>query len=517
MKKATLKDYPILRLTIPLATGIFFMREFQLSISMEVMLLALIGVSVMLGLSLCIRSFTHRWWFGFLLFGFFFGIGMYRMKCQWEAVNVNWPEDKDIYAGVVTEPTIEKNKSICCKVSLEQGPTIYLYVAKDSMARQVEMGDCLLFYTQVREPSNEGLTFDYASYLKSKGISGTAYVANRHWYQTGQQLSLGWKQKALLVRERIIGWYKEWGIGGDELPVLSALTVGYKDDLSDELRNQYASAGISHVLALSGMHIGFLWLLIHVALKPLDRVPFRKIKWLVSAMLLWAFAFIAGLEASVVRAVIMCMLLEWGRVSGRNALSIHTLSIAAFFMLLYNPFYLYDVGFQLSFIAVLSILMFYRHFHSVCPSTHALVRRVWSIMCVSMAAQLGTAPLVMYYFSNFSVYFLLANIMVALLVPCIIYMAFATVVLVGCPWIHAWMVRGLDFMVGTLNALAGWVSALPDAVWSSSRLHQVEVWAIYGVVGVWWCHLTIRRRMTFFILLASLVVWLGLHCWLLLK
>ena len=191
--------------------------------------------------------------------------------------------------------------------------------------------------------------------------------------------------------------------------------------------------------------------------------------------------------------------------------------MAAFFMLLYNPFYLYDVGFQLSFIAVLSILMFYRHFHSVCPSTHALVRRVWSIMCVSMAAQLGTAPLVMYYFSNFSVYFLLANIMVALLVPCIIYMAFATVVLVGCPWIHAWMVRGLDFVIGTLNALAGWISALPDAVWSSSRLHQVEVWAIYGVVGVWWCHLTIRRRMTFFILLASLVVWLGLHCWLLLK
>ena len=116
MKKATLIDYPILRLTIPLATGIFFMREFHFAISMEVMVLALIGVSVLLGLSLCSRSFTHRWWFGFLLFGFFFGVGMYRMKSQWEAVNVNWPEDKDIYAGVVTEPSVEKNKSVCCKV-----------------------------------------------------------------------------------------------------------------------------------------------------------------------------------------------------------------------------------------------------------------------------------------------------------------------------------------------------------------------------------------------------------------
>ena len=517
MKKATLIDYPILRLTIPLATGIFFMREFHFAISMEVMVLALIGVSVLLGLSLCSRSFTHRWWFGFLLFGFFFGVGMYRMKSQWEAVNVNWPEDKDIYAGVVMEPTVEKNKSVCCKVSLEQGPTIYLYLAKDSMARQVGMGDCLLFYAQVREPSNEGLTFDYASYLKSQGISGTAYVPNRHWYKTGKLPSLGWKQEALLVRERIIGRYKEWGIGGDELPVLSALTVGYKTDLSDELRHQYSAAGISHVLALSGMDIGFLWMLIHVALKPLNRVPFRKFKCLVATMLLWAFAFIAGLEASVVRAVIMCMLLEWGRVSGRKSLTIHTLSMAAFFMLLYNPFYLYDIGFQLSFISVISILMFYRHFQSLCPSSHALVCSVWSMMSVSMAAQLGTAPCVMYYFSNFSVYFLLANIGVAFWVPCILYMAFATMLMDWCPWIHGWMVRGLDFMVGTLNALAGCISEWPYAVWSSARLHPLEVWAIYGVLGALGYHLTIRHRGSFFMLLVSLAVWLALHCWLLLK
>jgi competence protein ComEC len=191
--------------------------------------------------------------------------------------------------------------------------------------------------------------------------------------------------------------------------------------------------------------------------------------------------------------------------------------MAAFFMLLYNPFYLYDIGFQLSFISVISILMFYRHFQSLCPSSHALVCSVWSMMSVSMAAQLGTAPWVMYYFSNFSVYFLLANIGVALWVPCILYMAFATMLMDWYPWIHGWMVRGLDFMVGTLNALAGCISEWPYAVWSSARLHPLEVWVIYGVLGALGYHLTIRHRGSFFMLLVSLAVWLALHCWLLLK
>ena len=143
------------------------------------------------------------------------------------------------------------------------------------------------------------------------------------------------------------------------MPVLSALTLGYKGDLDKDIKQAYSVAGIAHVLALSGMHIGIIWFLLSVFLKFLLRGRLKLLEWCLVAMVLWAFAFVVGLEASVVRAVVMCMLMGVGRLTGSKILSMNTLSIAAFFMLIYHPFYLFDVGFQLSFVAVASILAFY--------------------------------------------------------------------------------------------------------------------------------------------------------------
>ena len=409
MKTTTYSNYPILRLAIPLATGIFFARIFHPYFSMEWMCVGILVLILLISILLCLHSFRFRWCFGALLFLLFFGLGAFRMVCQWREINVDWPESEQNYIATVMEPPVEKTKSVWCKVALYEGQNAYLYLAKDSFAHNVAMGDRLMFHTQIRKPDNEGLPFDYASYLLCRGISGTAYVPSGYWKRMNDADALSLKQKAVLVREKIVHQYREWGIGERQLPILSALTVGYKTDLSDEVRNTYSVAGISHVLALSGMHIGFLWLMMGLLLKPLNRKGLRWIKWILSTSLLWMFAFIAGLEASVVRAVVMCMLMELGNLLGNKSLTLNTLSIAAFFMLLYNPCYLYDVGFQLSFLAVLSILLFYHRFYALCPSRLPFFRNVWGVMSVSMAAQLGTAPLVMYYFSNFSVYFLLAN------------------------------------------------------------------------------------------------------------
>lgn len=513
MTKQPLTAYPILRLSIPLAAGIFFMESCSFPIPYWGWAGMMLATCIALGICIRGRNFRYRWWFGVGTFLLFFLIGAFRMQCRWQHVHVDWPDESRTYRGVVMEPPIEKPKSIQCKMALYDRQNIVLYLAKDSFAQTVEMGDPLVFHAQVKAPSNEGVAFDYASYLLHKGISGTAYVPAGYSKKGNGPKEWTIKRKALAIRERIVELYRSWGVGEKQLPVLSALTVGYKADLSEEVREAYSVAGISHVLALSGMHIGFLWLLLSVLLKPLEKGKvLRIVRWLLSVGLLWAFAFIAGLEASVVRAVIMCMLMELGKLSGSKPLSLNTLAVAAFFMLLYNPSCLYDVGFQLSFLAVLAILIFYDPLNSLCPFRIRALRGVWSVMSVSMAAQIGTAPLVMYYFSNFSVYFLLANLGVAWLVPCIIYTAFASMLLGVLPEVRQWIVWMLDKMVMALNELAEWVSGLPYASLSSIKLHQMEVWGLYVLLGgiVW--YVKVRSRKAFIVLLAMVALWLGGHC-----
>lgn len=513
----TLKDYPILRLAIPLSTGIFFARTFHPYFSMEWMMGLMVAFVFFLGICIHGHSFKYRWCFGILLFSFFFFVGAFRMTYQCNKVNVDWSENKQTYVGTVMEPPVEKPQSIWCKMALYGGQRVYLYLAKDSLAQSLAMGDRLMFHARIRKPSNEGLSFDYASYLLGKGISGTGYVPTDSWSRMEGIASLSLKQKALLIREKIVDRYKEWGIKEEQLPVLSALTVGDKVDLSDEVRASYSTAGISHVLALSGMHIGFLWMMVGFLLKPLERKKLQWLKWCISTALLWTFAFVAGLETSVVRAVLMCMLMEFGPLLGYPSLTINTLSIAAFFMLLYRPFYLFDVGFQLSFLAVLSILLFYERLFSLCSSRSPILRCVWSVVSVSIAAQLGTAPLIMYYFYNFSAYFLLANIGVALLVPCVIYIALASMVFAFFPWLHRWLIVVLDKMVGVLNDFAGWISTLPYASLSVVTLHQIEVWGLYLLLGVTGWYFMTRKRRIFIALLVAIASWLALHCCLVLK
>ena len=282
--------------------------------------------------------------------------------------------------------------------------------------------------------------------------------------------------------------------------------------MDDELRDAYSAAGISHVLALSGMHIGFLWLLLTVLLKPLDgRLGWRIVRWTISTLALWTFAFIAGLEASVVRAVIMCMLMELGKLNGGKVLSMNTLSVAALGMLLYNPFYLYDVSFQLSFLAVGAIFLCYPMlFHSL-ELPHGPLRKLWGIVSISLAAQLGTAPLVMYYFNNFSICFLLANLVVAFAVPFIIYTAFACILFAPIGWLHSGLVVVLDRMVAGLNAFALWMGNLPYASLTGIRLEKLEVCGIYLLMGILWWFLKVRQRRLLIVALFVFALLLGYH------
>ena len=419
---------------------------------------------------------------------FLFMAGYARVEGQWRQVDVDWPSERRVYRGTVQEIPVEKKRSIQYRVRVN-GRDVLLYLPKDAMSRSVDMGDQLLFHVRMERPVNRNGSsgFDYARYLLHQKIGGVAYAPSGSWKKLERRPELTLKQRALKVRESIVDEYRSWGWTGERLAVLSALTIGHKAELDDDLRERYSVAGISHVLALSGLHIGIVWMLLGFLLKPLEKNRWGAwMKWGVSTLLLWGFAFVAGLEASVVRAVVMCMLMELGRMAGSRALSLNTWGIAAFFMLLYNPFYLFDVGFQLSFMAVLFILLYYPLVYGLLPSENRLYRWGWGVLSVSMSAQLGTAPLVMYCFSNFSLYFLLANMVASVLVPLIIGLGFLALFLSFVPFLQAWVVKVLGFLVDGINITAHEISGWPLASLSCSDLSMVEVGWLYGVLFFLW-------------------------------
>ena len=465
--------YPIFRLAISLAAGIFFAETFRTDFGVFSVLLLLL---LLLGLGYLLKqhSYQNRWLFGAGVSAFMFVTGVMLTEHEWRKVEAEWPDKPNTYRGIVQEVPQEKPKTYQCRVELEDGKHIWMYLPKDSVSATMEMGDELLFYARVELP--------YASYLYHRGISGTAYVPTGSWEKKSRVAILTLKQKALSFRERMIRKYKEWGVDEEQIPVLSALTLGYKGDLDKQTRDAYSVAGISHVLALSGMHIGILWLLLDVVLKPLAILRLGWMRLLFIPGVLWSFAFVVGLEASVVRAVWMCMLAELGRLSGSRPLSINTLSIAAFFMLMYQPFYLFDVSFQLSFVAVASILLLYPLMVKTVSPKNRLIRWGWGVVVMSVAAQLGTAPLVMYYFSNFSVYFLMTNLVVSVWVPLILYAAVLMVVFAPLPSIQQGIVGCLNGLVNGLNVLAEWTSALPGASFSLQGFGVMEVFAFYALL-----------------------------------
>lgn len=495
-----MKKYPIFRLAIPLAVGIFFADTFRMQTGLWPVAF-LLCLLVALGWMIRSYSYASRWVFGAGVCGFMFLVGWILTEAAWRKIGVVWPSEMQTYRGVVWEKPQEKARSYLCYVRMSD-KDVCLYLSKDSLASSLQMGDELLFCTRMDTPEE---------YLYRKGISGTAYVPADAWRKTGRQSGLTWKQKALLLRERMMKKYREWGIGEERIAVFSALTLGYKGELDKETREAYSVAGISHVLALSGMHIGFVWLLLNGLLGWLMGNRWRFLRWMVVTIVLWAFAFLVGLEASVVRAVVMCMLMELGNLSNSKPLSMNTLAIAFFFMLLYRPFYLFDVSFQLSFVAVFSILVFYPLFLECIPVKRRLWRGTWGIMSVTASAQLGTAPLVMYYFSNFSVYFLLTNLVASVLVPIIIYGCLLMVALASWSGMQSVVVVMLNHLIAALDGLAVWTGSLPYASVSWEVPGFLGLAFFYLMLALGWMYWKTRRRKWLIRMLVTCVCWLALH------
>ena len=387
----------------------------------------------------------------------------------------------------------ERTKTFRYEAEVEGGGKVLLYLQKDSMPMPV-MGDALLVETQVRRGGKSG-KFDYGLYLRRQGIVGTCWALRRNWQLIGHEDDMGLKGLAKRSQYFLYQQYRKMGIEGQELGIISALTLGYREDLDKDVQRAFSASGAMHVLAVSGLHTGIVWglvmwiLTLGVLYKPLWEDKFRR--WLLNIstiVLIWAYAFLTGLSPSVMRSALMLTFWALSSLLEQQTSRWNPLLAAAVVILIVNPLALWSVSFQLSFAAVAGIMLFGSSMQQAVVSKGRVWQSVSGLLIVSLAAQLGTMPLTLHYFGQTSNYFALTNLIVVPMAGILLSLGFSTLAMSWCA-VGEWLGWATKWCTWLLNQAVQWIESLP---YSTTHMHLSE-WGVIGLYGAIICGLLMMR------------------------
>lgn len=418
---------PFLRLLLPVITGIVvnaFLPEFSIINKHITGVTGFIFIIISLLLKREYR-FTFRWLFGAGIFLFLFSLTQVQFQQQEQNAQFSFSEKEQYYIGTITDIPEVKPQTIACNVKINGSSKkkVILYIQQSNESWSLESGDEIVFYTTMQPFKNFGNPddFDYSRYMKIKGYSGSAYVPATAWSKTGRK-TISITAASQRFRLKALDLYKLFDLDSDAYTFISALTLGYKEDLTESMQQAFRVSGSAHVLAVSGLHVGVIYIIINMAFSFLGKhgKPYIIRQWLI-IVVLWAYVFVAGMSASVVRAAIMITINCVANIINRRGFTYNTLAAAAFFMLIYSPFNLFDVSFQMSFGAVFAILFFQLKIKSLYSPAGRVSKYIYDLFTISLSAQLGVFPLVLYYFGTFPTYFFITNLLVVPLVGMIIY------------------------------------------------------------------------------------------------
>lgn len=516
--------YPFLRLVIPFMAGIAagdgFFYEAMPCKCMAILLIALFFCMIVTHFYL--SGYLLRWIYGIFNSLFFFMAGAFLYGYQRDDVRVVWESEKQIYVGRITDVPKNKKNNWVCEVKIESrmdslqsypiNKNVLLYFPEEIARDKLTCGNRLMVHVHISKPRHKGYTdkFDYARYLTLKKISGIAYVPAEDYQAMGKENGADMRRYAFLIREKLLMLYRQWGFEGEKFAVLSALTLGYKDELTEDIQEVYAATGASHILALSGLHLGLFYVILDFIFRKVFRR--RSCKWIravLTVSILWVFAFVVGLPSSVVRSAAMFSMFAFSQVTGGRYCPLNILAATALLMLLYNPFSLFDISFLLSFGAVATIFIYQPHLYNIWRVENRFFKYVWTLITVSLAAQLGTAPLVLYYFSRFPVYFLLTNLWVIPLATFILYGSVAMLAFSFIPPVRSGLSMLVVYLLDLLNGGTRQIESWPGTVWDCFSFSGIEAGCFYLALCCFSIYWIIRKRKAKVLIAGMGVVWLG--------
>jgi competence protein ComEC len=441
-------------------------------------------------------TYRFRWLFGLCSFIMFYLLG-------WSLALIN-SENKYAehfthcrateYIGVIDAPLNEKAKTYQTVLKITAvkeknwkkvtGDCLAL-ITKDSTASKLRYGDLIVFYCNPSEvtPSSNPAQFDYKRWLSFNKIYNQVYIGPEKWKLLGHHYGLWLYDFAFSLREKLLSIFRAYGISGQDYAVLSALTLGYENEIDQEIINAYSASGALHVLSVSGLHVGIIYFGLNLLLKFLDKKRKTKIfKSFIIIFFLWFYALLTGLSPSVLRSAAMLTFIVIGTMRTQPTNTYNTLAASAMFLLILNPYLIMQVGFQLSFLAVLGIIFLQPIISNWYSAPNWIMHQIWNITSVSIAAQTATFPLGLLYFHQFPVYFILSNLIIIPLTNFIILGGIILFLFSSVPIVAKILATGVGHMVHFVNSTVISIEHFPQSIIKGISISVFETWMIYFLI-----------------------------------
>jgi competence protein ComEC len=371
------------------------------------------------------------------------------------------------------------------------------YFEPDSSAKALQYGAMVLLNCSLKTvsgPSNPG-EFNYRRYLKYQGIYRTAYLKKENWHNTGLNDASPILKWSRALRRKMLNALKKSGIDGKEFALAAAVLLGYDASLDDVQRRQYAGAGAMHVLCVSGLHVGILAMVMSRVLFFLNRKRWGKmLKFVLLIGFIWLYATVTGFSPSVLRAATMFSFIYAGKSFRRNVSIYNMLAASAFVLLMIEPRLLVQVGFQLSYLAVIGIVLLFKPIHGLLSFLNGIGDKIWQLTAVSIAATTTTFPLSLFYFHQFPNLFLLTNLVAIPAAFLIVYLGMGVLFFSFFPGLSGLIGKALNLILYGLNRSVGFVEGLPFATTKDVSLTAPELFILFGCVFVAVGTVVLRKR-----------------------
>ncbi|MDD7886553.1 ComEC/Rec2 family competence protein [Flavivirga sp. 57AJ16] len=469
-----LLNFTIIKLTICFIVGIVIGYLFNIPLYISLYLTAFLFVALLVFYFIAKKQFIKTNWFGLSSFLMMICIGI---------LTINLHNEKNHSNHYTNQASIENDslKTITFRIrevlksgnfhdkyiieileidkSKVKGKSL-LNVQKDSTQMALKVDDLFISKTvfqNLNQPLNPH-QFNYRTYLEKKYIYQQLFVSNQ------SLLKVSSKTHSLFglasnIREYINLKLKSHHFRPDELAIINALLLGQRQNISKAIYSNYTNAGAIHILAISGLHVGMLLIILSFVLRPIENFKHGKlIKTFLLVLILWCFALIAGLSASVTRAVTMFSILTIAMNLKRPTNIYNTLAISLFIILLFKPMFLFDVGFQLSYLAVFAIVIVDPVIYKQWKPKSKIIDFYWHTFTVTLSAQLGIIPISLYYFHQFPSLFFISNLVIIPFLGLILGLGILIILLAILNLLPQFIANIYGHIITLMNDFIAWVS-----------------------------------------------------------
>jgi len=431
----------------------------------------------------------------------------------------NYITNTSCYIVTLQEPLVSKTNSYKALATVNyvskkdtwQNTTgnVLIYFKKEpGINKLYTYGNQLLIKIPLKPIQNAGNPggFNYKMYAEMQGITHQLFIDASKITLLKSQEKIWYKQQLFFIRNWVINLIEKYIKNPTEQAVAEALLIGFRDNLERNLVQAYSNTGVVHIIAISGMHLGMIYGLLLWLLAPLKRN--KKIAWLQPICILviiWLFTCVAGAAPSILRSAIMFSTIIIGNLLGSRGNIYNNLATSATILLLINPYSLWDVGFQLSYAAVLSIVIFYKPIVNYFFTANKLLGGIVSILCMSLSAQILTFPIVIFHFHQFPILFLFTNLLAVPVSALILYGEIALLLASPIQFIASFIGKLVERLLWWLNEFIVAINGLPNTVINGIKISIFQTILLLVFIAAVTTFLAQKRKIYLLVAATSLI------------